>query len=90
LNYSAKCLAGVAAASVFIATAFLPTPARPQLTPESWQSQRIHQIITGRFFDAASSWTNIAQPVIGTGGVLVLNDSGSTTDAVEYYRVQAH
>ena len=58
MNYSAKCLAGVAAAGFFIATTFLPTTARAQQTPAFWQSQSIYQIITDRFFDGDSSNNN--------------------------------
>jgi len=39
--------------------------------------------------DAAATWINIAPPVPGTGGVVVLTDSGSAAQAVKYYRVQA-
>jgi glycosidase len=51
LNYNGKCLAGVAAASLFVATAFIRTPARGQQTPDLWQRQSIYQIITDRFYD---------------------------------------
>ena len=44
-------MVGVAAASLFIATTIVPTPARAQQTPEFWQRQSIYQIITDRFYD---------------------------------------
>jgi glycosidase len=59
LNYSAKCLAGVAAAGFFVATTFLPTPVRAQRTSEFWQAQSIYQIITDRFFDGDPSNNNL-------------------------------
>lgn len=58
MNYSAKCVAGAAAASLFIATAFLTTVARGDQTPEFWQRQSIYQIITDRFFDGDPSNNN--------------------------------
>jgi glycosidase len=59
LNYSAKCLAGVAAAAFFVATTFLPTPVRAQRTSEFWQAQSIYQIITDRFSDGDPSNNNL-------------------------------
>jgi hypothetical protein len=56
----------------------------------STAANRTYQLQRRASLDAASSWTNLAQPVIGTGGVLVLTDSGSAADAAKYYRVQAH
>jgi glycosidase len=59
LNYSAKCLAGVAAAGCFIATTLVPTPACAQSASNGfWQAQSIYQIITDRFFDGDPSNNN--------------------------------
>ena len=58
MNYSAKCVAGAAAASLFIATSFHVTVARGDQTPEYWQRQSIYQVITDRFFDGDPSNNN--------------------------------
>jgi alpha-amylase len=58
LNYSAKCLAGVAAAGLFVATTLAPATARAQQDQGFWQSQSIYQIITDRFFDGDASNNN--------------------------------
>jgi hypothetical protein len=36
------------------------------------------------------SWVNAGPPTNGTGGVVVLIDSGGATDDARYYRVQAY
>ena len=58
MKYSAKCLAGAAAASFFVATTFLPAPAYAQQNLAFWQGQSIYQIVTDRFFDGDSSNNN--------------------------------
>jgi glycosidase len=58
VNYSANWLAGVALASCFIATTFVPTRARAQQDPAFWQGQSIYQIITDRFYDGDPSNNN--------------------------------
>ena len=59
MNHSAKCLAGFAAANLFIATACLPIPAHAQSASNGfWQAQSIYQIITDRFFDGDPSNNN--------------------------------
>ena len=59
MNHSAKCLAGVAAASLIVATTFVPTPALAQSASNGfWQAQSIYQIITDRFFDGDPSNNN--------------------------------
>lgn len=58
MNHSAKCLAGAVAASVLLATTFVPSPACAQQDPGFWQGQSIYQIITDRFFDGDSSNNN--------------------------------
>jgi hypothetical protein len=52
-------------------------------------TSRTYQLQRRDSLDATSSWANVGQPVAGTGGVLVLTDSGSATNAAKYYRVQA-
>ncbi len=44
--------------SFYVATIFLPTPARGQQTPEFWQSQSIYQVVTDRFFDGDAANNN--------------------------------
>jgi hypothetical protein len=77
------------AASVFKVTQAATVGADVQVscltvTSHTYQLQRKDSL------DATSSWANVGQLVSGTGGVLVLTDSGGTTNAASYYRVQVH
>jgi hypothetical protein len=50
---------------------------------------RTYQLQRRASLDAASTWSNVGQPVPGTGSVLVMTDTGGATNAAAYYRVQA-
>ena len=50
---------------------------------------RTYQLQRRASLDATSSWSNVGQPMPGTGGALVLTDSGGATNSAAYYRVQA-
>jgi hypothetical protein len=52
-------------------------------------ASRTYQLQRRASLDAASTWSNVGQSILGTGGVLVLTDSGGATNAAAYYRVQA-
>jgi hypothetical protein len=39
---------------------------------------------------SVASWINVGSPVAGTGGPIVLVDSGGTTHTTRYYRAQAY
>ena len=75
-------------ASVFAVTQVATAGADVQVSCSTMTS-RTYQLQRRDSLDATSSWANVGQPVAGTGGVLVLTDSGSATNAAKYYRVQA-
>ncbi|MEY2429010.1 MAG: hypothetical protein QOJ40_1895, partial [Verrucomicrobiota bacterium] len=51
---------------------------------KTYQLQRSNKI------ESPSLWAAVGAPVAGTGGVVVLTDSGGATNLAEYYRVQAY
>jgi hypothetical protein len=50
---------------------------------------RTYQLQRRDSLDASSSWSNVGQPMPGTGSVLALTESGGATNSAAYYRVQA-
>jgi hypothetical protein len=54
----------------------------PTILNHSYQLQRRDRL------DSSSTWSNVGQPVAGTGGVMRLIDLGGATNTVNYYRVQ--
>lgn len=48
-----------------------------------------YQLQCRNMLDVSSSWANIGPAAPGTGGTMVLNDSGGATNITRYYRVQA-
>jgi alpha-amylase len=52
-------------------------------------ASRTYQLQRRDSLDARSSWSNVGQPMPGTGSVLVLTDTGGATNTAAYYRVQA-
>jgi alpha-amylase len=80
--------ASVPAPAPFNITKILTTPSNVVLnasTATNWS----YQLQSRTSFDPASPWVNVGPAVPGTGGTVLLNDSGGATNATRFYRVQA-
>ena len=76
------------AASVFAVTQVVTVESDVQVSCSTVPS-RTYQLQRRDSLDARSSWSNVGQPMPGTGSVLVLTDTGGATNSAAYYRVQA-
>jgi len=80
--------ASVPALPAFDITKILTTPTNVVLnatTTTNWS----YQLQSRTSLDAASSWSDVGPVVSGTGGTVLLGDSGSATNATRFYRVRA-
>src|ERR1035437_7926325 len=75
-------------ASVFAVTQVATVESDVQVSCSTVPS-RTYQLQRRDSLDARSSWSNVGQPMPGTGSVLVLTDTGGATNSAAYYRVQA-